>query len=231
MYKYNRFIVLEGNDGSGKTTQANLLVDYLNKHGEKAIYIKFPNYQSVTGGLIRKMLDGEYGVNADNINLYSTSILYALDRFNAVNIDYKKYFYEEGYTIVCDRYMQSNLIHQGAKLYREDIDISNKKLHDFGEWLFDLEYDKMKLPKPDDIVFLSLPISASLSLLETRYKNDESKKDIHEQKEFMERSLNSATYFANACGWSIVNCYDYRQSQVADIYDIHAKIKEVLQIK
>ena len=105
--KKGRFIVFEGIDGAGKTTQTKLLLNYLKKMKRKAVFIHFPQYQTKSGGLIENYLQGQYG----KIGSYQASIFYAADRFDG-GFQIKQWL-KEGYIVIADRYVASNIGHQG----------------------------------------------------------------------------------------------------------------------
>jgi dTMP kinase len=189
-----KLIVFEGSDGTGKTTQAKLLLDFLKSCRVPTEYISFPRYKdSLWGQMVRRYLDGEFG-EIDEVNPYLASVLYAGDRFSA-STQIKKWL-KEGKIVVCNRYVGSNLAHQAAKLQT-----SNSKLQ-FMKWLEKLEYEENKIPKEDLVILLHVPVSISRKLISHR------KLDIHERDlAYLERVID--VYESLAKGrknWVKVEC-------------------------
>jgi dTMP kinase len=168
--KKGKFIVIDGTDGSGKATQTKLLIKRLKKEGYKVKAIDFPRYcDNFFGKMIGECLVEKYG-NFLAIDPHIASVLYAADRWES-NEQIKKWLMD-GNIVIADRYASSNQIHQGAK-------ISNKKKRiEFLKWLEKLEYETFKIPRPDNIIFLDVPINITLQLL----KN----KTASERKKYME---------------------------------------------
>lgn len=135
-----KFIVFEGLDGSGKATQTNLLIGGLKKAGYKAVKIDFPQHGTKSAGLVDEYLTGKYG-SAKEVGPYRASIFYACDRYDA-SFKIKKWLHD-GMIVVADRYLASNIGHQGGKI--ED----KKERRKFLKWLYDLEYGLFSIPKPD----------------------------------------------------------------------------------
>ncbi len=161
-----KLIVFEGADGSGKSTQAKLLFDSLKKKKIPAVLTSFPRYESAWGKMVRRYLNGEFG-DVNRVDPYFVSMLYAGDRLIA-SPDIKKWL-NEGKTVVCDRYVASNIAHQGAK-----FQTSNSKLQ-FIKWLEDLEFNIHKIPKPDLVVLMTIPNSVAQKFMAKRVR------DIHEK--------------------------------------------------
>lgn len=134
------FIAFEGLDGSGKSTQSKLLMSWLKKQGYKTAKIDFPQYGKKSAGLIEEYLNGKYGTSKE-VGPYRASIFYACDRYDA-SFKIRKWL-REGRIVVADRYVASNMGHQGGKL-------KNKKARKaFIKWLYNLEYEILKIPKPN----------------------------------------------------------------------------------
>jgi dTMP kinase len=135
-----KFIVIEGLDGSGKSTQSNLLIQHLKKGGYKVAKIDFPQYGTKSAGLIEEYLNGKYG-SSKEVGPWRASIFYACDRYDA---SFKiRDWLKKGKIVIADRYIGSNVGHQGGK-------IKNKKERKkFLKWLYNLEYDIFGIPKPD----------------------------------------------------------------------------------
>jgi len=152
-----KFVVIEGLDGSGKSTQINLLKNYLEKKKIKYKYLHFPRTDSpVYGELIARYLRGELG-EMNSVNPYLIALIYAGDRNDAKEMLYK--WKEKGNFILTDRYVISNIAFQGAKLH--DIHERNT----IKEWILNLEYNYNKLPSPDLNIFLDVPFDFTVSKL------------------------------------------------------------------
>lgn len=194
-----RLAVIDGLDGSGKTTQFDRLIEYLDNRGTSYRRICFPDYGEPSSALVKMYLAGEFGGSADAVNAYAASSFYAVDRYAS----YKRFWeedYRAGRLILAARYTTSNAIHQMAKLPREEWD-------GYLVWLEDYEYEKLGLPRPTAVAFLDMPTEVSQRLLSHRYAGDESRKDIHERDlAYLRRCRETALYAAERLGWEVVNC-------------------------
>lgn len=190
-----KLIVIEGLDGCGKTTQ----LEILEKRLPDTHFITFPYYNTNSGRIVSDYLSGAFKEDNPEISAYSASAIYAVDRYTS----YKTHWgalYESGSPVISARYTSSNAIYQMTKL-------SKDKWEGYLDWLFDFEYNKLGMPKPDRTIFLDMPIEVSQKLLSKRYGGDESKKDIHERDTaFLSACRSAALYTAEKCGWSIVKC-------------------------
>ena len=192
--KKEKFFVFEGIDGCGKSTQTKLLAGYFKKKGYKVEKIDFPQHGERSSALVDDYLTGKYG-SSEEVGPYVASIFYACDRYDA-SFKIRKWL-NEGKIVVSDRYVISNIGHQGGK-------IKNKKeWKKYINWLYDLEYNIFKIPKPDYTFILKTSPEFSLKLAhnvtdaekkKTRksYLGDEKKQDIHEKdKRHLKNALNS----------------------------------------
>ncbi len=170
------FIVLEGLDGSGKSTQLKLLQEYLIKHNRLFHYIHFPRTDTpFFGELIARFLRGELGEN-DKVDPYLVALLYAGDRRDAAKIIEK--YLKENYTVIADRYVFSNIAYQCAKLN------DDKLKQDLREWIIKLEYEYFNIPRPHLNIYFDVPIDFVEKNLARRQGSDRNylkgAKDIHE---------------------------------------------------
>ena len=194
----SKLIVIDGLDGSGKTTQFEIIKGELMKnHNVKAI--SFPDYNNPSSALVKMYLNGELSKDAGGVNAYAASSFYAVDRYASY-----KMFWEENYgrgdLIFASRYVSSNAIHQMSKLPETEWD-------SYLEWLEDYEFVKLGLPKPDLVIFLDMPVEISQRLMTERYNGDETRKDIHETDfEYLKLCRRSALYAAGRLGWKVVEC-------------------------
>ena len=194
-----KLIVIEGLDGSGKGTQAQLLFETLEKQGRKVKKISFPVYSSDSSALVRMYLAGQFGSKPGDVNAYAASCFYACDRYASFKKDWGEY-YNAGGVIVSGRYTTSNAVHQCSKLPEEEW-------KDFLDWLYDFEYQKLGIPKPDKVIFLDMPTEVSQKLLDNRYSNDGGHKDIHEKDvEYLNRCRQAAVFTAEYSGWVKISC-------------------------
>lgn len=152
-----KLIVLEGLDGSGKSTQLDLLEKNLNDLKINIKKVSFPEYERESSAPVRMYLNGEFGSNPNDVNAYAASVFYAVDRYASFKLSWED-FYNNGGTVISGRYTTSNIIHQCSKLRDEEKE-------DFINWLYDLEFEKMAIPKPDLVIFLDMPIEVSQKLL------------------------------------------------------------------
>jgi len=195
-----KLIVIDGLDGSGKTTQINRLEKHFEKAAQNYKTITFPDYNEKSSTLVKMYLKGEIG-GLNEVNAYAASTFYAADRY----ISYKRHWqknYEGGSVIIAGRYSTSNAIHQMSKLPQNEWD-------SYLDWLSDYEYVKLALPKPDMVIFLDMPPEISKKMIEQRYNGDENKKDIHEADyEYLVNCRKAALYAAKKQNWCVISCSD-----------------------
>ena len=221
-----KIIVIEGTDSSGKETQTKLLYERIKKINEKTIKISFPNYDSPACEPVKMYLAGSFGTDAVKVNPYPVSTMYAIDRYASYKQDWGK-SYEEGYIIVTDRYVTSNMIHQASKIQSEEVK------EEYLKWLIDLEYKKNQIPEPDIVIFLKMPIDKAKELMENRNnKIDGSmKKDIHEiNEDYLKKSYKNATEISQKFNWYEVECVENnRIKSIEEINDeIFKKIEKLI---
>ncbi len=212
-----RLIVIEGLDGSGKATQTELLYKYILSKNIYCTRLSYPNYESDSSALVKMYLGGELSDNAEGVSAYAASAFYAVDRC-ADYLKYHKSRYESGGLFISDRYATSNAVYQTAKLPKENWD-------EFLDWLEDLEYAKLGVPKPDVVIYLDMDINVSQRLLAKRY-SDGGSKDIHElDTGFLECCREAAMYCVKHYGWQYIRCDNgYAPRSVEDISDDVIKI-------
>lgn len=214
---HGRLIVLDGLDGSGKSTQFMLAGDALEARGISCRRISFPDYDNPSSALVKMYLGGEFSASPEGVGAYAASSFYAVDRYASFKL-YWEEDYRAGKTILASRYVSSNLIHQMVKLPEAQWD-------DFIEWLLDYEHKKLGLPPADTVIFLDMPVEISQKLLAERYHGDSSKKDIHEgDVDYLQKCRKSALYAANLLGWQIITCSDGKMPLALE--EIHEEIME-----
>ena len=152
------------------------------------------------------------------MNAYAASLFYAVDRYASYRQDWGK-FYESGGLIVADRYTTSNAVHQAAKL----PDAERKPYLD---WLFDIEYRLLGLPKPDLVVYLEMPTLLTEQMLRRREQSTGAQADIHEQdEEYLEYCHTNAEEVARLCSWSVIHCASGGKPRSPE--DIHRQVLEL----
>ena len=199
MNTVRKLIAIEGIDGSGKATQTGMLYNRLMNMGIQSRKVSFPVYDSPSSALVKMYLGGELSQNPYSVNAYGASSFYAVDRYASFLKDWKA-SYDKGSTILCDRYVCSNIIHQMTKLDKSQWD-------GFIEWLFDYEHSKLGLPIPSATIFLNMELSTSQGLVNSRYDNDPTKKDIHEKNvKYLEVCREASMYAMKKLGWIEIKC-------------------------
>lgn len=215
-----KLIVIDGLDGSGKTTQAAAVFEYLKRKYDRVLLISYPDYESNSSALVKMYLNGEIASNPSEINAYAASSFYAVDRYASFKQHWESY-YNDGGIILATRYVTSNAIHQMCKLKKSEWG-------SYIEWLADYEYKKLGLPKPDGVIFLDMPREVSNRLLMGRYNGDEAKRDIHERNmEYMKSCEESAHFAAENMNWYTVNCASGENPRCAE--DITKDITDIIE--
>lgn len=221
-----KLIVIEGTDSSGKETQTRKLYERLEKEITNVIRLSFPNYKSPACEPVKMYLAGAFGDNALDINPYPVSTMFAIDRYASYKMEWEK-FYQDGGIIVTDRYTTSNMVHQASKI--ESIDKKNEYL----DWLEELEYSKMGIPRPDLIIFLNMPIETAAELMAQR-KNKitgEDIKDIHEKDiSYLKKSYENACNIAKKYNWLEIKCVENGRLKTIDEIgeEIFSVVKKIL---
>lgn len=194
-----KLIVFEGIDGAGKSTQFDLLCKRLAEEKRDFRRLRFPRYDKDSSALIKMYLGGQFGSKPDDVNAYASSTFYAVDRFASYASDWKGY-YNGGGILLADRYTTSNAIHQGSKL-------SGQERLDFLGWLYDFEFDKLGLPRPDAVVYLDIPTELSARHIKDRSSKTGVKADIHELDiSYLEKCHECGLQAAKMYGWKKIDC-------------------------
>ena len=210
-----KLIVIEGTDGSGKSTQFKLLTERVAAEGREFQKLVFPQYAEPSSALIRMYLGGEFGTKPSDVNAYAASAFYAVDRYASYKKVWGKW-YEEGGLVLSDRYTTSNAVHQASKE-------QGQAQKDFLKWLYDFEYDKLGLPKPDLVIYLDVPTDYTERLLRHREQDTNTHADIHEQDlEYLATCRRTGKAAADFYGWTVIQCV--RDGAMRSIEDIHEEI-------
>ena len=215
-----KLIVLEGTDGSGKSTQFGRLTEHLEQDGTAFHRLRFPRYENESSALIRMYLGGAFGSDPEAVNAYAASMFYAVDRCASYLQDWKA-DYEEGALFLADRYTTSNAVHQGSKL-------EPTQREEYFRWLGEIEYEKMGLPAPDLVILLDMPVELTQQLMRKREADTDTHADIHEQNlSYLEQCRHCAKAAAAYYGWQVVSCAD--GGRLRSIEDIHEEIYNIVK--
>ncbi|MFN4212755.1 MAG: hypothetical protein ACK4FL_02200 [Microgenomates group bacterium] len=217
-----KLIVIDGGDGSGKTTQAQLLVKYLKDKGFKVKYYDFPRYySSFHGRLVGRFLAGEFG-SLDSVSPYLASLAYALDRVS-VKEEMEEWLAKGG-IIVCNRYVTSNMAHQAARL-------PQGKREEFVKWIDELEYRQHKMPRPDLVIYLYVPWQIGVQLTAKKAGSrgyvagfDIAEKDLKHRQEAEKMYLSLAKKQKK---WVRIDCVE--EGKILPVGKIFEKVKEVVE--
>ena len=217
-----KFIVIEGTDCSGKETQSKLLVQKLTNLGYKAIRLTFPNYDSPTGKIVggpylgkKEICDCWFPEGAVNLDPKVACLYYAADRkYNEGEI--QKYL-DDDYFVICDRYVSSNMAHQGSKIKNDE-----DRFHMY-EWIDKLEFWLLGLPKPDKTIFLHVPYTYAANLKKNRVSLDE-----HEMcEEHLKNSEIAYVELSQLYNWVHINCI--HDDNIRDVESINEEILECIK--
>ena len=210
-----KLIVIEGTDGSGKSTQFSLLTQRLERQGQPFQKLVFPQYSQPSSALIRMYLGGEFGTNPSDVNAYAASAFYSVDRYASYKQVWQDW-YEQGGLVLCDRYTTSNAVHQTSKEPPQQQGA-------FLKWLYEFEYDKLGLPRPDLVLYLDVPTDFTQKLLRRREQDTHTQADIHEQDgDYLAACRRSGRAAAQYYGWTLIQCV--QDGQMRAIEDIHEEI-------
>lgn len=213
-----KLIAIDGLDGSGKSTQCELLYNELSAQGKNVRLVSFPRYDSVGATFVKLYLDGKLGSAPGDTNPYAASTFYAVDRYYSYRTEWEEFYKEPDSVIIAARYTTANAVHQLSKLERDDWD-------DFLSWLVDFEYVKLGLPKPDLVLYLEMKPEISRELIKRRNTETGAQSDIHEKNEdYLNACYKAALYSSDKMGWERISCYDGKDPLTID--EIQAKIME-----
>lgn len=227
-----KLIVIEGSDGSGKQTQSKLLYEYLLKNEKRVKLISFPDYKSDDIKMLHNMLNGEYCDSINDMNIYVSCSLFALDRWNSFIKEWKDFYFDEDSYIICDRYAESMM------MYASNRFSTNEEKNNIINYILDLEYNKYNIPVPNKVIYLNRNYkNADKSLQKRDVKNKTGNKSvdiIERDSEFIstinsniEIVKNNSEKFSSSTSWSII---DYAiQGREKTIDEIHNEIKRLIQ--
>lgn len=210
-----KLIVFEGTDGSGKSTQFELLTKRLQAQNIDFRTIMFPQYTEPSSALIRMYLGGEFGAKPSDVNAYTASTFYAVDRYASYRKVWREY-YQNGGIMLSDRYTTSNAVHQASKEPPE-------RREEFFRWLYEFEYERLELPEPDIVIYLDVPTDLTEQMLRKREAATNTQADIHEQNmDYLRLCRTTGLHAAQYYGWTIIGCSE--NGKMRTIEDIHNEI-------
>ena len=211
-----KLIVLEGTDGSGKSTQFGLLTQGLEAEGMAFRKLVFPQY-----ALIRMYLNGEFGQHPGDVNAYAATAFYAVDRYASFQKVWRRE-YEAGGLILSDRYTTSNAVHQGSKL-------TGAEQRAYFQWLEEFEYGRLGLPRPDLVIYLDVPTDLTEMMLRKREQDTHTQGDIHEQDlAYLRLCRETGQAAADFFGWQVISCA--RDGAMRPAQEIHQEIDRLVRI-
>lgn len=218
------FIVIEGLDGAGKSTQVKKLKEFFSAKGIDSEYVHFPRFDApIYGEMVAEFLRGDYG-SLDSVNPKIVALLYALDRQQAAKMI--RGWIAEGKAVIIDRYVYSNIAYQCAKC-------DNKE--ELKQWILNLEYGQNNIPEPDLTLFLDVPFSFTTEKLTEERQGDDrdylqGKKDIHEASLSFQESVREV-YIECAGGddrYKVISCCN-AQGDMATADIIFNRIKDEIE--
>ena len=210
-----KLIVIEGTDGSGKSTQFKLLTSRLEAENKVFQKLVFPQYSEPSSALIRMYLGGEFGTKPSDVNAYAATAFFAVDRYASFKKVWGQW-YNQGGLIVSDRYTTSNAVHQASKEPEETQ-------ADYLKWLYDFEYGKLGLPAPDLVIYLDVPTDFTEAMMRRREADTNTQADIHEQDmAYLATCRRTGRKAAEYYGWKIIQCV--QNGKMRTIEDIHEEI-------
>lgn len=221
---HNKFLAIEGIDGAGKRTQIDLLCRLLRKRGIAFTRFSFPRYNSFYGRMAGQFLDGNFGRLAD-VDAQFSALLYAGDRLEA-KPEIERAL-EKGRVAVADRYVASNLAHQGARVAPRDR-------RAFLKWLLELEYKVHGIPREELVVLLRVPAEQAQRLVERKAKRGytRKKKDIQEADlRHLKETAKVYDQLARATNWLTIECFDAAAGKLRPPIEIHLEIVERIEAR
>lgn len=218
-------IGIEGSDGAGKETQTTLLRTALESLGKKVTSISFPRYQKTCGGKL--LYEAFKSERAPQYEFSKTppeaaSLIYAADRLES--LPFLNELISSNDVVIFDRYVESNLLHQGGKL-------SSGKRETFAKWLYGVEYELNGLPHPDLMIYLSVPYEVSIARAEKRAMLKGDKPDFLEQnKQYVKQGNEAGIFYANLFNWNIITCVSKKGKSLYELtaQEVHSLILKAL---
>ena len=196
-----QFIVIDGLDGSGKETQSNLLADRLKSLGKKVKLLSYPRYGTPGAVPVELYLNGGLGGRPEDTNAYAASAFFGIDRYLSYRTEWYDRLNDPDSVVIANRYTSANAVHQMTKLPQSEWDA-------FLEWLWDFEFEKLAIPRPDCVIYLEMLPELSHRLIQSRSDLTGAKQDIHEKSpDHLEKAYRAAMYASEKLGWKRIRCY------------------------
>lgn len=219
-----KLIVIEGTDCSGKETQARLLVDHFRKENIRIEHFSYPNYNSPTGKIVggpylgrNDICESWFKEGIAQVDPKIAALYYAADR--KYNIDKITWLLEHDVSVIIDRYVYSNMAHQGGRLKTKE------EREAMWQFLHTLEFDFLELPKPDISIFLHMPLKETIRLEKNREWLDALEKDISH----LENAAKAYQELAKKYNFKTIKCVNEGLRSIEDIHEeIYSYIKERL---
>jgi len=224
MARPGKFIAIEGIDGSGKRTQIDLLSRALDTRGVPHVRYSFPRYESSFGRLVARYLNGEFG-RLDAVDAHFSALLYAGDRFEA-KAELETAL-AEGKTVLADRYIGSNLAHQGAR-------VGPQRREEFLSWLKRLEYGIYGLPAEDLVIYLRLPAREAHRLvgLKAARQYTNLQRDLQEADlKHLEQAALVYDRLATEPNWVTIECFDAAAGELRAPEVVHRAVLAAVETR
>lgn len=209
-------IAIEGIDGSGKGTQAARLHTHFQAEGRRSALLSFPRYQQTQfGRRIGDFLNGQYG-SLDAVHPLLVSLLFAGDRFESRDLIAETMSHHD--IVICDRYVASNMAHQGAKA-------TGAERQELIDWIRHLEYSIYRLPQAQMTLFLDVPVEQAQQLIAAKSRRSYTDKSADLQEAdaaYLQRVREVYLQLARTNGWKTISCVE--SSQVKPVDTITAEI-------
>lgn len=217
-----KLILIEGTDCSGKETQSKLLVKKLNERGKSAVYFTFPYYESPTGKIVggpylgkEEIAKSYFPEGASEVPAKVASLYFAADRL--YNFDLLKKLLDDNDYVILDRYVYSNMAHQGGKIE------SKEERFEMYNFLYELEFNMLGLIKPDLVIFLHMPY-----LYASILKHNRTSLDGHESSpKHLQNAENAYLELSDKYNFSYVICV--KDNEIRDIEEINEEIYEKIK--
>jgi dTMP kinase len=195
-------IAVEGSDGAGKETQSSMLREWFLEKGKTVTSISFPRYKQTAGGWA--LFEALKGENKDayafsKLDPYAASLFYAADRRESLPFLVEQINKHD--VVIFDRYVESNLLHQGGKFPTDTL------REEYGRWLFNLEYGMLKLPSPQETIYLELPFEVSLERARKRAAVNGGQLDaVERDPEYVRKGHEGGIFYAHKFNWLTIPC-------------------------
>jgi dTMP kinase len=219
-----KLIVLEGIDGSGKRTQLEMLARAFATRGVVVAQVGFPNYEGFFGKLVGQFLNGEFG-QLDAVDPHFSALLYAGDRLESKPAI--EAALSAGKAVLADRYIGSNLAHQGSRVPAE-------KRAEFLKWLKHLEYEIYSLPTEDLVLYLRVPVAKAHRLIGQKAARDYTRlrRDIQEADvEHLEAASRVYDELSQQVTWAKIECLDASAEALRSPESIHEEIVATMEAR